>query len=144
MSDPTHDDLLALSDAYAAAVDGRDLGAFRELFTPDGVLAVTEIGDPTTIVSERSGDALDEIIDRIARYDRTDHRIGRARFAWSEDGTATGRIEAEAHHHSTSAEGPQDWVLTIEYADRYERAAEGWRFARRTVQILHATTVRAG
>lgn len=143
MSDPTHDELLALSHAYATAVDGRDLDTFRALFTPDGVLAVTEIGDPATIVSERSGDALAEIIDRIARYDRTDHRIGSARFAWSDDGTATGRIEGEAHHHSTTAEGPQDWILTIEYADRYVRTPAGWRFARRTVQILDATTVRA-
>lgn len=140
MSDPTHDELLALSHAYALAVDGRDLPALRALFAPGGVLAVTAVGDPATIVSERSGDALAEIIDRIGRFDRTEHRVGPSRFAWADDGTATGRIEGEAHHHSTTADGPQDWVLTIEYADRYALMPEGWRFSRRTVQVLRTET----
>ena len=79
--DATHDELLALSHEYAAAADARDVDRFRATFTPDGVLAVTAVGDPTTIVSERTGEALAEIIDRIARFDRTEHRVGPATFA---------------------------------------------------------------
>ena len=133
-------ELLALSHAYASAVDGRDVERLRAQFVEHGVLAVTAIGDSTTIVSERSGDALAEIVERVARFDRTEHRIGRARFAVADDGTATGRIEGEAHHHTTAGDGPCDWVLTIEYADQYVRTGAGWRFVRRTVQVLGAET----
>ena len=134
-------ELLALSQAYAAAVDHRDAERLRSLFAEDGVLAVTAIGDPETVVSERSGDALAEVTERIARFDRTEHRVGRATFAIEDHGAATGRIEGEAHHHSTTPDGPTDWVLTVEYADRYVRTDVGWRFARRTVQVHGAETV---
>jgi len=138
--DATHDELLALSHEYAAAADARDVDRFRATFTPDGVLAVTAVGDPTTIVSERTGEALAEIIDRIARFDRTEHRVGPATFAIADDGVATGRVSAEAHHHTVGEAGPTDWVLSIEYADRYVRTPAGWRIGRRTVQVLRAET----
>lgn len=155
MVDATHEALLALSREYAAAADACDLGRFRATFTEDGVLAVTAIGDPTRVVSERTGDALAEIIDRIGRFDRTEHRVGTGTFvlesdAGSESGceagpeapVATGRVSTEAHHLTSTQFGTTDWVLTIEYADRYVRTPEGWRIAHRTVEVLSAETVR--
>ena len=137
----TERELLALSYAYATTVDARDLAGFRATFTDDGVLAVSAVGDPTTIVSERTGDELAEIVERIARFERTEHRVGRATFVIaSDDGVATGTVVGEAHHHSPTDDGRTDWVLTIEYTDRYVRTPVGWRIAHRTVQVLAAET----
>ena len=137
MSGPPDD--AALRDlvlAYATAVDTGDRRTFRCLFAEDAVLAISAVADPERIVSERRGDALEEVIDRIARFERTDHRVGRATFAVADDGTATGRVGTTADHWAGGADGPSVWTLHIEYADRYVRTSDGWRFARRTVRVL--------
>ncbi len=129
------EDLVALRhlvDRYADAVDRRDAGALRELFTDEAVLRVQ--ADDGPVESERSGDGIVGIVDAVARYERTLHHVGGCVFEPDGSG-ATGRVTCLAHHYERTGSGPVDLVMMIHYHDRYSSGPDGWRIAERRVAI---------
>ncbi len=126
-------ELRDLVDGYARAADRGDRAALEALFLPDATLTVRRPGaEPHTY--EGAG-ALGEIVPRLGRYARTFHFV--ANHWCSVNGAeATGEAYCEAHHVRVDGSSATDVVLTICYLDAYARTADGWRFARREVQIL--------
>ena len=77
----THDALLALSVAYAAAADARDGDGLASLFVADGELVVPRFPVDLRPVVTRSGhDALRQVAEMLGRYDRTFHLVSNARY----------------------------------------------------------------
>ncbi len=131
--------LRGLVDAYALCVDGDDPGSAAELFTPDGELRIFNRG-VSDAVRERIGrEAIATAMTGLGRYDTTLHVV--ANHVVELDGdTATGETYCLAHHvrdveGPDGVTGPSDYVMAIRYLDRFERTDEGWRIARRHLQV---------
>ena len=102
--------LRALADQYAWAVDRRDRDGFLGVFHPDGVLVLLDHADPTVVTATRRGHAeLADITERIARYDKTFHFVGNARYEIDGD-RATGEVYCLAHHLTPDRHGGTDLV----------------------------------
>jgi hypothetical protein len=136
MDTATVADRLALHDlviAYAARADRRDATGFTDLFLPDARLTARRgDGEPTVY---RGTDRLAGIPQLLGRYDQTFHVVTNDDAEVDGD-TATGEALCQAHHLSSGAGGVTDLVLTIRYADTYQRTPSGWRFATRDVHII--------
>lgn len=131
------DELRALVDRYAAAVDHRDFGALADVFVPDGEL-ITPLGRRQGLAEIRAA------MSGLHRYHETEHRVGAAEFAVDGDGdTATGRVACEAHHITVADGRRNDRVMVITYDDRYELTASGWRIRSRRLLIDDEYTVGA-
>ena len=84
--------LRALAERYAAGVDRRDRDLFLSAFHADGVLVLLDRADPTQVTATRRGHAeLGDVTELIARYDKTFHFIGNARYEVDGD-RATGEV----------------------------------------------------
>ncbi len=131
-------ELRDLVDGYARAADRRDRAAIEALFLPDATLTVTRPGsDPFTY---EGAAALSEIVPKLDRYAQTFHLV--ANHWCTFDGPrATGEAYCQAHHVRADTQPAVDLVLTIRYLDAYARSRDGWRFARREVQILWTSEV---
>jgi hypothetical protein len=142
-ADPQYlSDRLAIRDlveGYAFRVDSDDPGSASALFTPDGELRIFERGraDP---VRERTGrEAIAAAMAGLDRYDTTLHVVGNHRVDIDGD-AAEGETYCLAHH-VRGVEGPDgetapyDYVMHIRYLDRFARTDEGWRIARRHLQV---------
>jgi len=123
----------ALMDKYALAVDARDRDAFAALFTPDGVLAVIEPGDPEPSLTYSGTDELRTVIDLLAPFSTTFHVM--ANHTATLDAPTARTITYCLAHHLTEAEGadPRDTLMLIRYDDTLHRTPDGWRFTRRDV-----------
>jgi hypothetical protein len=135
-------DRLAIRDlveGYAFRVDSDDPGSASELFSPDGELRIFERGR-TEPVRERTGrEAIAAAMAGLDRYDTTLHVVGNHRVEIDGD-AAEGETYCLAHHiHDIEgADGdtaPHDYVMHIRYLDRFARTDEGWRIARRHLQV---------
>src|SRR5690606_25663005 len=72
-------ELFALSVAYAAAADRRDVAAFVAVFTADATLRVSAPGAPEDVQrTYRGTDQLAGVPERLGRYHRTFHVLGQA------------------------------------------------------------------
>jgi ketosteroid isomerase-like protein len=134
-------ELRGLADTYATAVDHRDASLFVSVFHPDAVLVVHPPGDPDAISGTMTGhDELAGVTEKIARYQRTYHFVGNARYELDGD-RATGEVYGIAHHLTPDHHGGTDFVMLIRYLDTYSRGGDGWRIDQRRV-VTDWTEVR--
>jgi SnoaL-like domain len=136
--------LRALVDAYAVAVDRRDVAGFVDLFTPDATLATFE-ADGSRRSAHQGQDELATIPPLLDRYERTLHLMSTHHVEDAIDGgpegdEATGVAYCEAHHHRPPEPpgdtGATDHVLFIRYVDRYARRGPGWLIRARDVHVI--------
>lgn len=133
--------LRALVDAYAVAVDRRDVPGFLALFAPDATLATFE-PDGHRRSAHHGHDELAAIPPALARYERTLHLVSTHQVEPMVDGDeAVGVAYCEAHHHrppdpAVGASGGTDKVLYIRYQDRYARRGPGWQIRAREVHVV--------
>ncbi|MGQ0832797.1 MAG: nuclear transport factor 2 family protein [Microthrixaceae bacterium] len=127
-------DLHDLSARYAAGADRRDAGLFVSAFVPDGRLRRYEPADAPEPSSDRRGhDALAEVPGLLARYARTFHLLGQARYDVDGD-HATGEVYCLAHHLTNDA-APVVHVMHIRYLDTYARVDGRWGIEDRRVLV---------
>lgn len=139
MDSATVADRLALHDlvvAYASMADRRDATGFTDLFLPDATLTARR-GDGEPAVYQGAA-RLAEIPERLTRYDQTFHVVTNDNAEVDGD-RATGEASCQAHHLTRDIDDVTDLVLTIRYADTYQRTPAGWRFATRDVHIIWTT-----
>jgi len=128
------EELYDLSARYAAGADRRDAALFVSAFLPEGRLRRYEPGEASEPASDRSGhEALAAVPGLLARYDRTFHHLGQARYAVDGD-DATGEVYCLAHH-VTAGDPAEVHVMHIRYADRYRRVEGRWGIADRRVLV---------
>ena len=122
------DALRRLVEAYATAVDHRDVEAAAGCFVPDGRLTVA---DEAPL---QGRDAIVGALGRLSRYEVTAHLLGHSNHAVEGD-RATGESWCRAHHVYDDGGTRRDWVMAIRYLDRYVRADEGWRIEDRHLVV---------
>jgi len=132
-----------LSDAYATAVDRRDLAALRDCFLPDGRLVTVSGARPPRVYEGHEG--LAEVMTELEPFAVTAHHVTTRHIVLdAEDGEdggsarARGRVACVAHHVSAAADGgASDLIFHIAYEDAYARGADGrWRISERIVRVL--------
>ena len=118
--------LRGIAERYAAGVDRRDRDLFLSAFHADGRLVLLDHADPTQVFATRRGhDELGAVTELIARYDKTFHLIGNARYDVDGD-RATGEVYCVAHHLTRDRHGGTDYVMMIRYLDSYSRRDGHW------------------
>ena len=123
-------ELRALVDAYAVAVDQRDAVELTSLFVPNAFLAV--VGDDGVESHRYVGvDEIAGVPARLDRYDLTLHLVSTHRCRVDGD-HGTGIAYCEAHHRA----GAADRVRYLRYDDEYVRLDDAWRFGSRTVTTM--------
>lgn len=136
--------LRRLCQGYASGVDERDPVQFLEVFASDAEVRVFEppgAGDSPNRTM-RGHDEIGLIVERIAYYSRTSHRIGSCSFDVQGD-AASGRVDCEAHHFLPSPQDDIDRMMHVRYEDVYRRDQRGtWKIARREVRILDREDIR--
>jgi ketosteroid isomerase-like protein len=131
------EDIRSLVDAYAVAVDTRDVELFSSVWTADAVLTVHK-GDEQ-ISSYDGAESMSRVIELISsRYRSTVHIIGAHRSVTRADGrVAVGVTSAVAHHIGPVAGGPSwDRQLGIRYVDGYRWEGGAWLIASRQCHQL--------
>lgn len=135
----------ALADlvvAYALRVDSDDPSSSAGLFTPTGELRIFQRGQVDAVRERRGREAIGTAMAGLSRYDATLHVVGTHHSDVDDDGEgASGTTYCIAHHvhQLAGADGvstPFDHVMHIRYDDRYQRTDEGWRIARRHVNVI--------
>jgi uncharacterized protein (TIGR02246 family) len=125
------DDLLA---RYCFAIDLRDWDGLRQIFAPDAVITY-------------SGPRVREGISEIVEFFRattsaatTQHLLHTSRVWATGPDTAAGLSHVTAHHVGRDVALPATeaatYTVTGTYDDRFTRAPDGWRIARRTLTLL--------
>ena len=132
--------LRALVDAYALAVDRRDIPGFLAVFTPDATLTTYEPGGRQRGV-RHGHDELCAVPPALERYERTLHLVSTHHVEPDGDDEAVGVAYCEAHHHrppdpSVGASSASDRVMFIRYEDRYARRGPGWLIRTRGVHVI--------
>jgi hypothetical protein len=117
--------LRELADRYARIPDDRDYGLVDRVFSANAVL----IG-PDFRVEGR--DRIRDAMRSIERYVATQHCMHQQTVAISGD-EAEGEVYCVAYHVLPEG-GRLDWG--IRYRDRYRREADGWRVARRELELV--------
>lgn len=134
---PSTSDELALrrlADAYAVAVDRRDLAALRSCFAPDGRLVL--LSGSREPREYRGHDGLAEVMTQLERFELTLHHVTTCSVVVDE-AQARGSVAGVAHHVSLLEDGASDLVLQMRYEDTYHRDGDGrWRFAERLAHVL--------
>ena len=119
--------IVALTIAYAWAIDGRDYDALRHIFEPDAT---------AMLVDERVG--IESIIERISSaldpLDASQHLIGNHQVVVSGD-TATCRCYLQAQHVRRGASGGPNYIVAGRYDDDLVRTPAGWRIRRRVLVV---------
>jgi uncharacterized protein (TIGR02246 family) len=114
-------ELRELVERYAFGADTRDRETFGEVFTEDGVLAMS---------TGRTYDGRDAIVltlDHLdAHYPRSMHFVGNPQVVLDGD-TATGLVYCLAHHMYERDGEERDTLMVIRYRDEYRRTDDGWR-----------------
>jgi hypothetical protein len=121
---------------YARGADKRDGALFASVFTEDGVLDYN--GRQSTGPNQ-----LSKIPGALEIYEKTYHTVLNT-FIEVEGDTAAGEIYSASHHLRPIENGEfSDRVMYITYRDEYQRTADGWRIAKRKVDVefIEYTTV---
>jgi hypothetical protein len=129
------DELRALSLRYARAVDRREKAELRTLFAPAATVVL-----PASITRGQLPEVVTDpgvLIDGVSRFVRTRHDVVGQTVTVTGD-TATGETACQAHHFHDRGGRLHDYQLTLRYADSFVRAADGWRFSRRELQVDRA------
>jgi ketosteroid isomerase-like protein len=114
---------------YALAIDDRDWGTLRALFTADAVVAgaAEEVSGRDAVV--------DYLARRMALVGPTAHSPHAHVVDWGAPGEATGTVSA----HAEQAVDGTALVLAFRYSDVYRRGEDGrWRFRSRALRFLYA------
>jgi ketosteroid isomerase-like protein len=122
------DALRRLVEAYASAVDHREVDEAAACFLPDGRLTV---GDGAPLEGRA---AIVGALDRLRRYEVTAHVLGHSNHSVDGD-WATGESWCRAHHVYEEGGVRRDWVMAIRYLDRYVRGGDGWRIQDRHLVV---------
>lgn len=118
---------------YARCADARDGPGYAALFGTDGILEGAGF-------RYTGSEELAKVAPQLSRFVKTLHHVFNCLFAIEGD-EATGEIYSAAHHLTAEADGCySDLVMYITYRDRYRRTADGWRFAKRTVDLQMTET----
>lgn len=124
-----------LADAYAAAVDRRDLPALRSVFTEDGRLSVHLAPDAPPRDEFVGHQGLAGVIERVARFPTTFHLLGNRRYHVEGD-EARGEVCCVAHHMTPGDGGPAtNDVMYIRYLDAYRRETGRWLIQDRRLAV---------
>jgi ketosteroid isomerase-like protein len=128
-------ELRALIDAYALALDERDVPGLVSLFLPDAVLATHVPGEERGDPIYRGAGEIGRVMEVLARFGETMHLMHNHTVAFAGDGVrASGLVLCVAHHLYVEDGAPRDLVMGIRYRDRYARDATGaWKFADRRI-----------
>lgn len=132
------DAIRLLVDDYARHADRIDNEALAGLFAPEGVLRIFERGNPEP-VRQRFGRAeIAEAIKGLSRYDVTLHFVAN-HYVDLDGDIARGETYCRACHvrpvEGGAPEARENYVMNIRYLDEYVRLAEGWRIAKRELQV---------
>lgn len=130
-------DIRRLIHDYARGADTRNGELFASVFVEEGVL---ELSGRETVGRHR----LAKIPGMLEQYAKTYHMVHNVIVDVNGD-TATGEVYSASHHlRPIEKEMYSDRVMYITYRDNYVRTDEGWRMARRLVdvQFIEYKTVR--
>jgi hypothetical protein len=123
-------ELWQLPSRYALALDGRDLDALVGLFVEDVSAGSRGRGRP----------ALRQFFDEVLRnFYRSIHQIcGQTlQLDAADPDRATGTVYCRAEHE----QGDGWYVMTLLYADEYQRRDGGWYFARRRERLWYSAEI---
>ena len=125
-------------DDYALFADRIENEALAALFAPEGVLRIFERGNPEP-VRQRIGRAeIAEAIKGLSRYDVTLHVVSN-HYVDIDGDVATGESYCRASHiravEGGDAVARENYVMNIRYLDDFIRTTEGWRIAKRELQV---------
>ena len=134
-------EIRALVDEYARFADRIDNEGLAGLFAPDGVLRIFDRGNPQP-VRERIGRAeISEAIKGLSRYEVTMHLVGNHYVVLDGD-RAKGETYCRACHirpvEGDATDERENYVMNIRYLDEFVRSPEGWRIAKRELQLEFA------
>jgi ketosteroid isomerase-like protein len=124
--------LRELVDAYAVAVDSRDVPLCASLWAEEAILVSHGATAPGSLAEFKMPDETERFMNRLQRWDRTLHHVSTHHVVSEGSDVAVGKAYCEAHHIL----GESDLVMAVQYDDAYSRSDGGWRFARRDVWIL--------
>lgn len=133
MTPGDHLELLAIAPRYAAAVDARDLAGAVALFAHGAVLALPDPPrDSAPVLEHRGHAAIAAALGAVASVELTVHEIaGQVIEPGPTPDDARGHVRCVAHH----VNGEQDVVWHLHYDDTYVRTPDGWRIARRALNL---------
>jgi hypothetical protein len=118
--------IVALTIAYAWALDTRNYDELRSVFAPDA----------TAVLRGVSCEGVDGIIGRISRplgrLDATQHLVSNQQVRVEGD-TGTCRTQLQSQHVLRGTEGGDTYLIGGVYEDRLERRPDGWRIVHRTL-----------
>ena len=131
-------EIRSIVENYARCADRIDNEGLAGLFAPDGVLRIFERGT-AEVVRERVGRAeISEAIKGLSRYEVTMHFVAN-HYAVLNGEVASGETCCRACHirpvEGGAAEARENYVMNIRYLDDYVRLSEGWRIAKRELQV---------
>lgn len=129
------EDRLAISDllaTYARAVDDRDLGLLRSLFSSDAVF------DTVAGRAEGPDAVIDYYVERMSGFTASFHVPHSATVEFSGPDQAAGIVAA----HAEMAMPDGAFWVALRYHDDYVREDGRWRFRQRTVKQLYALPLR--
>lgn len=126
-------------DSYARCADRVDNEGAAALFTPDGILRIFERGTLEPVRERIGRDEISAAFKGLDRYEVTLHVVG-THLVEIDGDTATGETYCIAHHvraveSGGGPDGRADHVMHIRYLDEFSRFPEGWRIARRELQV---------
>ncbi len=122
-----HDELRALLQRYARAVDQRDIGALIELFHPDAEISGSS--------GRLSLDQWLETMRAPRAFPSSMHLIGEP-LVTLEEGADVATLDTYAVVYQLGDDGSGDLTLGIRYLDEAERSEGRWVFRRRTSETL--------
>jgi hypothetical protein len=118
--------IVALTIAYAWALDTKNYDDLRSVFAPDATATLRGV----------DCNGVDAIIARISkpldRLDATQHLVGNQQVRVDGD-MARCRTQLQAQHVKRGTEGGENFLIGGYYDDRLERRPDGWRIVHRTL-----------
>jgi len=125
-------------DDYALFADRVDNESLAGLFAPDGVLRIFERGNPEPVRQRIGREEIAEAIKGLSRYDVTLHAVSN-HYVEIEGDVATGESYCRASHirsvEGGAPEARENYIMNIRYLDEFIRTTEGWRIAKRELQV---------
>jgi len=136
MSDADVLELNQLAYRYAAAVDGRDVNAFLDVFASDGRMRSYHAGDDEPFADTRGHEQLAYVPETMAKmFGLTFHQMSNHLVEVDGD-TASGEVLCIARHLGVDPEDTMATIVVIRYVDEYARRDGRWRITDRQIRFL--------
>lgn len=133
-------ELRALAEAYAAAVDARDVAALRAVFATDALVVLPPaLAERLPAAELRGLTQLGSLIDGVRNFHSTRHLVT-GQSVTVDGERAEGATSCTAHHVYGAPGRQRDLVLTLRYRDSFVRTPQGWRFRRRELVLDGSVT----